>query len=467
MRSADINDFGKEAMKLQGLLLSLATLTAVVFTLGATKPPAPARTSLKTDTPTWSRDVAPVVYKNCTPCHRKADVGPFSLEGYADTKRMAQMISLVTQKRLMPPWKPIAGHGDFKDKRTLTDGEIALLGRWAAAGAPAGDLKSAPPLPKFKTGWQLGTPDVVLEMPAAFPIPAEGRDIYQRFVFPLNLSKDRYLRGVEVRPGNRRIAHHAVGILDTSGTARKFDAQTPEQGYSSMGGNGGFLPAGITPGYVPGQTPRLFDEASPMTLPKKADFVLEMHYHPTGKPETDRTMVGLYFTDKKPVKNPTGILLGSEEIDIPAGNAAYTIRDKFVLPTPLNVTSIWAHMHMIGKKVRVWAELPGGATEKLLLIDDWDFNWQDTYHYRKPIRLPKGTTIHSEWVFDNTDNNPRNPHSPAQRVRLGENSTDEMSGLWIGGVADDGWGDLALLGANIGHYFEITGKGKPFREAKK
>ncbi|MBC8137393.1 MAG: cytochrome c [Fibrella sp.] len=447
-------------MRVRNLLFLALTVMAAMLTLAATKPPA--RTD---DAPTWSRDVAPIVYKNCTPCHRKGEAGPFPLEGYTDAKRMASMLALVTRKRLMPPWKPVAGHGDFREERTLTDAEITVIGRWAAAGATAGDVKTAPPPPKFRTGWQLGTPDMILEMPAAFPIPAEGRDVYQRFVFPLNLSKDRYLRGIEVRPGNRRIAHHAIGILDTSGTARKLDAKTPEQGYSSMGSSG-FLPAGLTPGYVPGQTPRFFAEGSPLTLPKKSDFVLEMHYHPSGKPETDRTVVGLYFTDKKPVKNPTGILLASEEIDIPAGKSAYIVSDKFVLPTALNVTNVWAHMHMVGKKVRVWAELPDGSTEKMLLINDWDFNWQDTYQYEKPIRLPKGTVLHSEWVFDNTDANPRNPNSPPKRVRLGENSTDEMTGLWVGGLADDGWGELSLLGANIGHYFEITGKGKPFKQGK-
>ncbi|MBC7807201.1 MAG: hypothetical protein H7145_13755 [Akkermansiaceae bacterium] len=452
-------------MRMQKLLLLTATIGAATLTLAATKPPAATGTRAP-GAPTWSRDVASIVYKNCTPCHRKGEAGPFPLESYADAKRMARMMAVVTKERLMPPWKPVDGHGDFRDERSLTDAEIRILNRWAAADAPSGDLKTAPPLPRFKTGWQLGTPDMVLEMPAAFPIPAEGRDVYQSFVFPLGFPKDRYLRGIEVRPGNRRVAHHAVGVLDTSGTARKLDAKSPEQGYASMGGSG-FLPAGLTPGYVPGQTPRFFDDGSPLTLSKKADFVLQMHYHPSGKPETDRTVVGLYFTDKKPVKNPTGILLASEEIDIPAGASGYTVSDKFVLPTALAVHSVWAHMHMVGKKVRVWAELPGGGgTEKMLLINDWDFNWQDTYGYRKPIRLPKGTILHSEWVFDNTAANPRNPNSPPKRVRLGENSTDEMTGLWVGGLADDGWGELSLLGANIGHYFEITGKGKPFREAR-
>ncbi len=201
-------------------------------------------------------------------------------------------------------------------------------------------------------------------------------------------------------------------------------------------GGAGFLPAGFTPGYVPGQTPRFFDDASPLTLPKKADLVLQMHYHPTGKPETDRTTIGLYLTDKKPLKNPVGVLLGSERINISANAAAYAVSDRFVLPTPLTVTNVWAHMHMIGKRVRVWAEVLGGGTREMLVINDWDFNWQDTYRYARPFRLPKGTVLRTEWAFDNTDANPRNPNVLPKRVTLGENSTDEMAGLWIGGTAD-------------------------------
>ena len=293
----------------------------------------------------------------------------------------------------------------------------------------------------------------------------EGNDIYIHFVFPLEIEKEIYVRAVECRPGNRRVAHHAIGILDATGTARKLDAAQPGPGYRNFGG-AGFVPAGFTPGYVPGQTPGFFSEGSAITIKKGTDLVLQMHYHPTGKTETDQTEIGLYLTKTPPTKSILGVLLGSEEIDIPPGSDKFIVSDKFVLPVDLKAGNIWAHMHLLGKEVKVWAELPDGSTTKLLWINDWDFNWQDTYAFKQPMLLPRGTTIRAEWRFDNTDNNPRNPNHPAKRVKLGENSNDEMAGLWLGGELGSELEMWGLLAANVGHYFEVTSKGKTFRERR-
>lgn len=410
-----------------------------------------------TSTVTWARDIAPLVYKNCTPCHRPGEVAPFSLQTLDDFKKRAKQIAIVTENRIMPPWKPQAGHGEFRDNRSLTDAEIALLTRWINAGMPAGYLRDVPRLPSFPEGWKLGKPDLILKLSHPFQIPAEGDDVYQHFVFSLGEPKERYLRGIEVRPSNRRVTHHAVGILDISGKARQLDAETSELGYRNMGGSG-FVPAGFTPGYVPGAMPRFMAADSAITLPKGADFVMQMHYHPTGKIETDQTEIGLYFTDKKPTRSGAVALLGSNDIDIKAGDSAYRVRDEFKLPSDFLVSGIWAHMHLIGKDVRVWAELPDGSKRNLLWINDWDFNWQDTYQYAQPFRLPAGTRIKSEFVFDNSASNPRNPNSPPKRVLTGENSTDEMAGLIISGHANDGLGALAIFAADVGHYFELEGK---------
>jgi hypothetical protein len=336
---------------------------------------------------------------------------------------------------------------------------VATLKRWSETGAPEGDRAATPPPPKFKDGWQLGTPDVILKMPQAFAVPAEGADVYQHFVFPLGLTRERYLRGIEVRPGNPRVAHHAVGLLDRSGKARQLDAASPEPGYRGMGGPG-FLPSGFTPGYVPGQTPRAFAPGSAITLPKGTDLVLQMHYHPTGKPETDQTEIGLYFTDQKPTIHANILLLGSSDIDIRPGDAAYTVTDEFKIPVNVRVNSIWAHMHFIGKAVRVWAELPDGSARRLLSIRDWDFNWQDTYHYAAPFRLPAGTIVRAEFTFDNSAANPRNPNNPPRRVLIGENSDDEMAGLIVGVEAENELANLGLVAATVGHYFEIEKRGE-------
>jgi hypothetical protein len=384
---------------------------------------------------------------------------------YTDAKKRAKQIADITTRRIMPPWKPQPGHGEFRDAKRLTEPQIATLRRWAEEGTPEGQKADLPPLPKFREGWQLGVPDIILKMPKPFVIPAQGNDIYVQFVFPLHLSRDIYVRGVECRPGNLRVAHHAVGILDSSGTARRLDAETPEPGYIRFGGPG-FIPVGFTPGYVPGQTPRFFEEGAALTIKKGTDLVLQMHYHPSGKEETDQTEIGLYLTNKPPSRHVLGVLLGSEEIDIPAGSNSFQAFDRFVLPVGLKVSSIWAHMHLIGKEVRVWAELPDGSTRKLLWINDWDFNWQDTYLYKMPVLLPKGTVLRVASRFDNTTNNPRNPNQPPKRVRLGEQSTDEMLGVWIGGEIDNGIDMLVLLAANVGHYFEVAEKGKRFRAGR-
>lgn len=442
-------------------MLRLLCVLCVVGCIGLSES-ALAQVTAKAEKPTFTRDVAPILFSRCVSCHRPGNIAPFTLTHYEDARKRAKQIQLVTVKRVMPPWKPQTGHGEFRDSKALTAKEIAILANWAEAGAPEGDKASLPPLPKFREGWQLGKPDIILKMPKPFKVPATGNDIYVHFVFPLNLSKDVYVRGIECRPSNLSIAHHAVGLLDSSGMARKFDAETPEPGYIRFGGPG-FVPVGITPGYVPGQTPRFFREGSAITIRKGTDLVLQMHYHPSGKEEADQTEIGLYLTDKPPTRHVLGVLLGSEEIDIPAGSDTFRARDSFVLPVPLHAQAIWAHMHLIGKEVRVWAELPNGTTEKLLWISDWDFRWQDTYEYQRSVYLPKGTTIQVESRFDNTVKNPRNPFNPPRRIRLGEQSTDEMLGVWVGGEVNNGIDLLILLGSNIGHYFEVTDKGNKFR----
>ena len=414
--------------------------------------------------PTFARDIAPLVYEHCTICHRPNEIGPFPLTNFPEISKHIRQIIKVTQEGIMPPWKPQPGHGEFRYDRRLTPEQIALFAAWEAAGKPPGNKVDLPAFPKFPEGWQLGQPDRILKLPQPYTVPAEGRDVYVHFPFDLKLQKDIYVVGVELRPSNRRVAHHGVGILDDSGTARKLDAVTPEPGYERFG-DPGFLSKGFTPGYVPGQTVRKMGDGAAITIKKGTDLVIQMHYHPTGKEEQDQFEVGLYLTDQPPTRHILGILMGSEKIDIPAGEGHYVQQDTFTLPVDLKATNIWPHMHMIGKEVRVWADLPDGRTEKLLWINDWDFNWQDTYIYETPISLPKGTVVHSEFTWDNTANHPRNPNSPPKRILQGEGSTDEMSGLWVGGELNSGLELFGLLLANAGHFYEITEGGKTFRKA--
>lgn len=415
--------------------------------------------------PTFHKDVVRILHQHCVACHREGEVGPFPLVSYEDARKRADLIADVVESKSMPPWKPVEGHGEFLEERRLTDSQIKILQRWAESGTPEGDKRDAPAPPKFKTGWQLGKPDIILKMPEVFTVPAEGRDIYMHFVFPLKLDKEIYLRGVECRPGNRKVAHHAVGILDASGTAQKFDDKHPGPGYPGYGP--GFIPSGFTPGYAPGQTPRFFHADTAITLKPGTDFVLQMHYHPIGKEEKDQTEIGLYLTDKKPERGMVMVMLGSEEIDIPAGQKEYRLTDRFKLPVDMEVRDIWAHMHCIGKTVDVKAILPDGTEKSLLKISDWDFNWQDVYLYKQRFKLPKGTVVQADWTWDNSEDNPRNPFSPPRRIKYGEGSTDEMSGLIVGGVANN-WVDEVIHWATvIGHYLEIADKSQKFKSRKR
>jgi len=413
--------------------------------------------------PNYSQHVAAILDSQSVTCHRSGEIGPFSMVNYEDAKKRAKQIATVTGALTMPPWKPGAGHGQFLDERKLTAEQIGTLKAWADAGAPEGDAKLRPKPPMFKTGWKLGKPDLVMKMPEAFKISATGHDIYHHFVFPMDLKKDTYLVGVECRPGNPKVAHHAVGILDPSGTARKLEKKHKGPGYP---GNGpGFLPAGFTPGYIPGQTPRFFKEGTAITLKPATDFVLQMHYHPSGKEETDQTEIAFYFSPKPPTNILVVVAMASNEIDIPAGKVGYAASDTYTTTCDFLVQDIWAHMHLIGKTVNVTAETPDGKTRTLLKISEWDFNWQDTYSYKKPFRLPKGTKIRADFSWDNSGANPHNPFSPPKRIRLGEGSGDEMSGLIIGAIADNWVDALGHWAATIGHYADVTLKGVKYAKS--
>lgn len=422
--------------------------------LGAAEP-VPASTA-SPSTVTFSRDLAPVLFAKCANCHHAGSIGPFPLLSYTDARDRGRQLAAVVHDRVMPPWMPAAGWGEFAADRSLSAAERQLFADWVAGGMIEGDPADLPPLPTFREGWQLGTPDLILTMREPFSVPAEGRDVYHHFVFPLDLKRETYLRGIEVIPGNRRVAHHAVGILDTTGKARKRAKR--HGGESYPGNDAGFVPSGFTPGYAPGAEPRFFADGEAITLKPGTDLVLQMHYSPSGKPETDLTQIGLYFSETPPKRNVGILLLGSVEIDIPPGDDQYRRRDSYRVPCDYEVGSIWAHMHLIGREVKVWAELPDRTRKNLLWIPRWDFNWQDTYPYAERFVLPKDTVIHAEFWWDNSADNPRNPHDPPERVLNGEQSSNEMGGVIIGGrpvrASDEFWTWMTVLG----HYLEVESR---------
>jgi hypothetical protein len=374
---------------------------------------------------TFSRDVAPILYRQCAACHRPGGVAPFSLLTHQDASKRASLIAKVTASRYMPPWLPVEPR--FHDQRRLTAAEIAAIGRWADSGAPEGNPAQTPPAPRFAEGWQLGKPDLEAEMRAEFAVPADGPDLYQCFAIPSGSRQDRWVRALDIRPGHPQSVHHVLLFQDTTGTARKRDTGS---GYSCFG-TPGFLPARGLGGWTPGAIPYQAPKGIPALLHGGADLVLQVHYHPTGKPVTDRTRVALYFTDEKPTRRLMDIPLGSNAIDIPAGERAYKVTDRFTTPVDVDALAITPHAHYICREMVGRAILPDGSRRTLLRIADWNFNWQQQYTYAAPVRLPAGTRIEMEFTYDNSAGNPRNPHSPPQRIVWGPGSADEMAGLHL------------------------------------
>jgi mono/diheme cytochrome c family protein len=386
---------------------------------------------------TFTETIAPILYSNCVTCHRAGEAAPFPLISYEDVAKRGDLIARVTESRYMPPWKAAHGYGEFKDERRLTDAQIASIADWVKAGMPRGDRAKMPALPTFTEGWQLGKPDLILEMPAGYSVPATGPDIYRNFVIPTGLTEDKWVRAVEFRPSARRVVHHALFSYVRAGAVKNLDGRSGQPGFGGampVAFVPGFQPAGELSGWAVGTTARFFPQGSARRLAGNSDLIVQTHFHPSGKPETERSTIGLYFADGPPDRRLItpglpgffGALAG---IDIPPGDKAFTIKGTLNVGRDMHALSIAAHAHYLGKEFKVTATLPDGSTKPLLWIQDWDFNWQDRYDYKEPVLLPKGTRIDAIITYDNSAENPRNPCNPPRRVRWGVQSFDEMGSV--------------------------------------
>lgn len=405
-----------------------AWLTAV--TTAGSSPQAPRAV-------TFSETIAPIVYDNCVTCHRPGEAAPFSLISYEDVAKRGALIAKVTQSRYMPPWHAEPGHGDFADERRLTDAQIASIAEWVQQRMPRGDAGRMPKLPVFTDGWQLGKPDLVLEMPEAFEVPASGPDIYRNFAIPLGFTEDKWIRAVEYRPGNRRVVHHAIFQFVRAGAVADLSGADGKPGFS------GAMLARMVPAFAPagdlgvwavGAAPRFLPPDLRWTVNKNSDFVLQVHFHPTGKPETERSTIGLYFATTPPVRkvrelSAPGLFGVLANIDIPPGEKRYEIKASTRTFANMRAYSVMAHAHYLGKEMKAVATLPDGSIKPMLWIRDWDFSWQDRYVYKQPVDLPKGTRIDVTIAWDNSADNPRNPCNPPRRVQWGFQSTDEMGAV--------------------------------------
>ncbi len=398
--------------------------------------------------PTFTRDIAPIIWTRCASCHRPGEIGPFSLITYDDVRRHAAQIAAVTARRLMPPWKPESGKGEFQNERRLTDTELQTLQQWIGSGAPEGDASALPRAPNWADGWQLGVPDLIVRMPEEYAVPADGADVFRTFVIPVPGRGARYVRAIEFHPGNPRVVHHANLGVDRTHSSRQLDARDPEPGYAGSMERDANYPEGQMLGWTPGQTAHAVPDGTQWRLEPDSDLVVQLHLQPTGRVERVAVTVGFFFTDAAPTRTPIGLRLGSETLDIPSGAQDYVVADRYRLPVDVDVLAVQPHAHNLARRMEAKAELPDGTTRWLIGIDDWDFRWQEVYRYTAPVLLPRGTTVSMRYLFDNSADNPRNPHRPPARVVWGQNTSDEMADLWLQ-VIPRAPGDQAILHADF------------------
>lgn len=394
---------------------------------------------------TFNKDIAPVLFEHCATCHRPGQSGPFPLLTYSDAKAQAKKIAQVTARRSMPPWLPAGEFGEFVGDRRLKPAEIQLFTQWLESGMPEGAAGELPPAPPWPEEWQLGKPDLIVQMPRKFSLTAKGLDVYRNFVIPVPLDSPRFVRAVEVRPNNRRIVHHAFVKVDESGQVHRLDGRDGQPGFAGMNAPESVkMPAGYFLSYQPGKMPSAEPPGFGWILKPGQELVLQTHLRPTGKLEELQAQIGLYFTDIPPTNTTLVFALSSLTIDIPPATNAWVVEDRFTIPVKADLLAILPHTHYLGKRLEGVARFPDGRSQQLLVISNWDFNWQGDYRYARPIHLPAGTSLQMRYVFDNSADNPHNPNEPPKEVFCGPQSSDEMAELWFQ-VRLSGTNDAAQL----------------------
>ncbi|MCI0332552.1 MAG: tetratricopeptide repeat protein, partial [Planctomycetes bacterium] len=377
---------------------------------------------------TFNRDVAPIIFANCSKCHRPGEVAPFSLLTYDDVRRRAKQIAEVTRRRFMPPWLPQPEHGEFAGARRLSDHDIDTLARWAASGAVEGNAADLPPAPAFVDGWQLGPPDLVLESPP-YTLVAGGGDEFRNFVIPIELTSPQWVESIELRPVNPRVTHHARLGVDRTYESLRRDAEDDAPGYEGMAW--GQDPDGQLVSWAPGMVARRGTPGAAWRLYPKTCLVLHTHMQPSGKQEAVQFRVGIHFAEQPPDEQPVMLRIGSRDIDIRPGESHHVVADEFVVPVDIDVHSIFPHAHSLCREMHVVAKLPDDSQQPLVWIKHFDENWHDNYRYVEPVRLPRGARLVSTFVYDNTDANVRNRNHSPRRVVYGSNVADEMADVYL------------------------------------
>jgi hypothetical protein len=381
---------------------------------------------------TFSEHIAPIIYNQCTNCHRPGEIGPFSLTNYTEVAAYGSMIQYVTDINYMPPWKPDPNYRQYQKENYLSAEQKQQISTWVNDGMPQGNPALEPPLPVFPTGSQVGVPDLVLSFAEAHTVQGNNIDEYIYFVIPTGLTEDKLIRSLEFRPGNTQVVHHTLIWEDTTGGAAAQDALTPEYGYFGGQATAEVLEQQQLPGYLPGSAPVIYTNGITQKLHAGADLKLQMHYAPTPIEQTDSSTINIFFENSNAdrllqtyimVPLP-GVLVNGPFIMPP--NQIKEFHGTFNVPFDVSLFSISPHCHKLGTHWKVYAVPPTGDTIPLISIEDWDFNWQGSYQFRSLLKVPAGSVIHAFAGYDNTVNNPFNPNSPPEFVSWGEGTADEM-----------------------------------------
>jgi hypothetical protein len=359
---------------------------------------------------TFSKDIAPIFAKNCMSCHRKGEIAPMSLMTYKEVRPWAKAIREKVIKREMPPWHADPHYGEWTNDRRLSQKEIETVTAWVDLGAPEGNMKDLPPMPKFASGWQIGEPDIIFHMPQEFTVPAQGTVPYMYFTVPSKFTEDKYIAAMEARAGELSVVHHIViYVRDPK------DRQPRKQDIGT----------GLLGALSPGMTPYMAQPGTAKLIKAGSDIVFQMHYTPSGKETKDRSMVGLKFAKWPVDKVMTTTASWDARFTIPPQAENHEVKASWEVEEDITIWSLMPHMHLRGKDYLYRVVYPDGRSEILLSVPKYDFGWQVYYYPKKPIKLPKGARIETVAHYDNSTKNPRNP-DPTKPVRFGEQTWEEM-----------------------------------------
>ncbi len=379
-------------------------------------------------TPTWSKDIAGIVYKNCTSCHHTGGMAHFPIENYIQAFMSRNSIKYKVENRQMPPWPPELSFSKLAHPRVLSDTEIDKIVKWVEGNAPEGNPNETPPLPNFQNGPVITNPDLVLTIPEY--TVSSNQDVYRCFPLKSGLSSTKFLNAFECVPGNIPIVHHVLVFQDTSNKCHQLDANDPSPGYTAFGGVGSNT-AQLIGAWVPGSQPMFLPTNFGLKIPKNANIILQIHYPSGVSGKKDATHIRMKLLNSAtrevqmtPILNHTTSLVNGP-LFIPK-NQVKTFRSEFTLPlVNVSVLSVAPHMHLIGSSIKAWG-VSNGNTIPLINIPNWDFRWQGAYPFEKIQKIPAGTKLIAEAVYDNTENNLFNPSLPPVDVSLGEGTKDEM-----------------------------------------